>query len=92
MQATEFLYPATAEKADLLRSLLATCGVQGARVRVMRNGAARLVLRNASDRDGARDALVLAAARTTTGGTFANPDSRFAWNGPVEVFVRFGAP
>lgn len=85
------LYPATAEKVADLRSLLTSCGVNGARVRRMANGAARLVLASKADRDTARDALVLADARTASGVTFAHPDSRFAWNGPVEVFVRFGS-
>jgi hypothetical protein len=89
--ATQILYPATAEKVADLRSLLTSCGVNGARVRRMANGAARLVLASRDDRDAARDALVLANARTATGCDFTNPDSRFAWNGPVEIFVRFGS-
>lgn len=86
------LYPATAEKVADLRSLLTSCGVTGARVRRMANGAARLVLASNNDRDAARDALTLADARTCSGLAFTSPDSRFAWNGPVEIFVRFGAP
>lgn len=90
--ATQFLYHATPAHVANLRSLLASCGVNGARVRRMPNGAARLVLASADQRDAARDALVLADARTATGNPFTSADSRFAWNGPVEVFVRFGAP
>jgi hypothetical protein len=91
MTATQILYPATAEKVAGLRSALATCGVTGARVRRMPNGAARVVLATAADRDNARDALVLSNARTCSGVAFTSTDSRFAWNGPVEIFVRFGA-
>lgn len=83
--------PATAAHATELRANLSAFGVAKARVRVMRNGAMRLVLASRSDRDAARDALVLCDARTAAGMPFTNPDSACAWNGPVEVFVRFVA-
>ena len=86
----QILYPATAEKIATVRANLADCGVACARVRRMPNGAARIVLANASDRDAARDALVMSDARTASGLAFTHADSRFAWNGPVEIFVRFG--
>lgn len=86
------LYPATAAKATFLRAELTAMGVKRARVRVMRNGAARLVLNSIEDRDAARDALVMSDACTACGDAFTVPSSRFAWNGPVEIFVRFLTP
>lgn len=86
------LYPATADKASALRSNLFFCGANKARVRVMPNGAARLVLASVTDRDAARDALVLSNACTACGEAFTYPASRSAWNGPTEIFVRFLAP
>ena len=83
------LYPATAEKAALVRENLALCGVSGARVRRMPNGALRLALASSVDRAAARDALVLSDACTATGESFTSPASQHAWNGPVEIFVRF---
>lgn len=88
----KMLYPATAEKAAILRAELARAGVPKARVRVMPNGAARIVLASVADRDNARDALVLADACTASGVAFTVPDSRHAWNGPTEIFVRFLIP
>lgn len=82
------LHPATAAKVAIVRANLALCGAS-ARVRVMRNGALRVVLASVAEREAARDALVLSDACTASGVSFADADSRFAWNGPVEVFVRF---
>lgn len=86
------LYPATADKASALRSNLSSCGANKARVRVMPNGAARLVIASAADRDAARDALVLSNACTASGCAFTSADTNTAWNGPTEIFVRFLAP
>jgi predicted RNA-binding Zn-ribbon protein involved in translation (DUF1610 family) len=83
------LYPATAAKAEELRSALAAWGVKGARVRRMPSGSMRLVLKSVADRDAARDALVMVNACTACGVAFTVPDSRHAWNGPTEIFVRF---
>lgn len=85
------LYPATKNNAERLRSELAAMGVKKARVRVMKYGAARLVLNSVEDREAARDALVLAGALTGSGTPFTDPRSAHAWNGPVEIFVRFDA-
>lgn len=82
------LYPATAEKAAALRTNLTLSGAKG-RVRVMPNGAARLVINTPADRDAARDALVLSNACTTSGNAFTSPAAIHAWNGPTEIFVRF---
>ena len=84
-----YLHPVTDAKASSLRAELAASGVKGARVRKMPNGACRLVLASAADRDNARDALVSVNACTGSGVAFTSPDSRFAWNGPTEIFVRF---
>lgn len=89
MIAHQILYPATAEKASALRSVLRDVGVKGARIRRMANGALRLVVASASDREAARDALVIVGACTACGKAFTLPGSRFAWNGPNEIFVRF---
>lgn len=89
---TMAIYPCTAEKATSLRANLSICGANNARVRVMRNGSARVVLASVSDRDAARDALVLSSACTATGNSFTSPASTNAWNGPVEIFIRFLAP
>lgn len=86
------LYPATADKASALRSNLSACGANKARVRVMPNGAARLVIASPADRDAARDALVLSNACTASGRAFTSTDTNAAWNGPTEIFVRFLAP
>jgi hypothetical protein len=86
------LYAANAENADNLRNALTQMGVKKARVRVMKYGAARLVLNSVEDRDAARDALVLANAVDCTGKPFTDPSTKHAWNGPVEIFVRFTAP
>lgn len=86
--STQILHPANAEKAATLRANFALMGVK-ARVRVMANGAARIVLSNAADRDAARDALVLSNACTACGDSFTSPNARYAWNGPTEIFVRF---
>lgn len=83
--------PASAAMAQAMRETLLACGAAGVRVRRMRNGALRLVLRDANQRDAVRDALVLSDARTARGTTFTTPDSRFAWNGTTEIFVRFVA-
>ncbi len=88
----KLLYSVTTEKANLLRDNLAFCGVKSARVRKMPNGVCRLVLNSRDDRDAARDALVMSDACTACGMAFTNPESRFAWNGPVEIFVRFLTP
>lgn len=82
------LYPANAEKAATLRANLSAFGVK-ARVRVMPNGAARIVLANATDRDSARDAFVLSNACTCCGESFASQAAKHAWNGPTEIFIRF---
>lgn len=83
------IYPATAAKAATVRANLALCGVSGVRVRVMPNGAMRVVLASADQRAAVRDALVISDACTAAGMPFAAADSRFAWNGSTEVFVRF---
>jgi hypothetical protein len=85
----QMLYPVTDDKANTLRANLLAAGVNGARVRKCPNGSARLVLASANDRDAARDALVLSNACTGSGKSFADPSSRHAWNGPVEIFIRF---
>ena len=87
--AFKLLYPATAEKAAAFRANLSLCGAAKARVRVMPNGAARLVIASAADRDVARDALILSNACTASGDAFTLPTTRAAWNGPTEIFVRF---
>jgi hypothetical protein len=84
-----YLYPVTDAKTSSLRAELALSGVKGARIRKMPNGACRLVLASAADRDNARDALVSVNACTGSGTPFTSPEARFAWNGPTEVFVRF---
>lgn len=86
------LYSATAEKASALRANLSFCGANKARVRVMPNGAARLVITSPSDRAAARDALVLSNACTASGLAFTSTNTDTAWNGPTEIFVRFLAP
>lgn len=86
------LYAANAENAARLRNALTKMGVSKARVRVMRYGAARLVLNSVTDRAAARDALVLAGAVDCTGMPFTDPGTKHSWNGPVEIFVRFAAP
>ena len=86
------LYPCTTDRAANLRAGLKSLGVQGARVRCMPNGAGRLVLASAAERDAARDALVLVNACTGSGMPFTQPESRFAWNGPTELFFRFLEP
>lgn len=85
------LHPATAAKATTVRLNLSLCGVTGARVRVMPNGAMRLVVRDRSQREAARDALVLSDACTATGNLFTSPESSSAWNGDTEIFVRFAS-
>lgn len=85
------LYPATAAKAATVRLNLSLCGVTGARVRVMPNGALRLVVRDRSQREAARDALVLSDACTACGALFTSPDCATAWNGDLEIFVRFAS-
>jgi hypothetical protein len=84
-----YLHPVTDAKASALRAELSLSGVKGARVRKMPNGACRIVLASAADRDNARDALVTVNACTGSGKPFTSPDSRFAWNGPTEIFIRF---
>lgn len=86
------LYAANAKHADNLRNALTEMGVKKARVRIMTHGRARVVLNSVEDRDAARDALVFADATTVGGMPFTNPDSKHAWNGPVEIFVRFSTP
>ena len=86
------MYRANAENATRLRNALVEMGIKKARVRVMRYGAARLVLNSVSDRDAARDALVLAGALNCTGKPFTDPSTKHSWNGPVEIFVHFDAP
>jgi hypothetical protein len=83
------LYPATAAKAAIVRANLLLCGATGVRVRVMPNGAMRLVLASADQRGAVRDALVLSDACTHSGNLFTSPDSRFAWNGATEISIRF---
>lgn len=89
MTTVQLLYPVTDAKAHSLRTLLVAMGVPGARVRKMRNGACRVVLKSRAHRDAARDAFVLANACTASGRLFTHPDSRHAWNGEVEIFLRF---
>lgn len=79
----------------LLASLKATCADFGATVRLRKlsgslSGRVRLVLVSGT-REQVRDALVTLDALTSTGGSFAAPDSRFAWNG-AEVNVCFPHP
>lgn len=82
-------YNITTAKAEALRTELALSGLTNARVRKMRNGAGRLVIASVDDRDAARDALVMVNACTISGNPFTKPESRFAWNGPTELFFRF---
>lgn len=89
MNAIQILYPATSANAALVRGNLKSCGAAGARVRKMRNGSLRIVLANISDREPARDALVLSDACTGSGEPFTSKGSNHAWNGPTEIFVRF---
>jgi hypothetical protein len=91
MASVSYLYPATAAHAATVRANLAACGVSDVRVRVMPNGAMRLVLRSRDQRESVRDALVLSGAVTASGKSFASPSSSTAWNGDVEIFVRFAA-
>ena len=86
------LYPVTEAKAHSLRTLLVALGAKGARVRKMRNGAARVVLADAAHRAAACSALTLAEALTACGQRFDDPAAWSAWNGPVEIFVRFAKP
>lgn len=70
---------------ELLASVKAACADQGATVRLRKlsgslRGRIRLVLVSGS-RDQVRDAMVSINALTSMGGTFANPDCRFCWNG-----------
>lgn len=88
MENVTRIYSATAEKAASVRANLSACGAR-ARVRVMPNGSLRVVAADASQRDAVRDALVLSDACTTSGTPFSSINSRNAWNGPCEVFVRF---
>lgn len=85
------LFPATAAKAAIVRTNLSACGISGVRVRCMPNGAMRLVLSDKGQRDAVRDALVLSDACTGGGLLFTHPDSRHAWNGDLEIFVRFAS-
>lgn len=86
------LYSITPGKAAALRAGLIALGVRRARVRVMPNGAGRLVLASVGDRGAARDALVLVNASTPSGEPFTSPQSASAWNGPVELFFRYLRP
>lgn len=85
------LYPATPEKAAFLRLALTNAGVKKARCKVMRNGALRLVLNSVEDKPNALGALVEVGALDCSGMHFTDPRTKHAWNGPVEIFVRFDA-
>ena len=89
MESTTYLYPATAAKATLVRENLALCGAAGVRVRRMPNGSLRVVVRSKDQRAAVRDALILSDACTGSGMLFTSPDSNSAWNGDLEIFVRF---
>lgn len=70
-------------------AILPFCGAAGVRVRRMPNGSLRIVARSKDQRDSVRDALVLSDACTGSGAPFTSPDSNSAWNGDLEIFVRF---
>ena len=80
-------YNITAEKAATIRSELAASGVKGARLRRMPNGAARIVLKTAADRDNARDAFVMSDLCTASAQAFTRPDWATSSNGACEFFV-----
>lgn len=86
------LYPVTPAKAEALRAALAFWGANKARVRQMRNGACRVNLATVDHRSAARDAFVELNACTASGQSFTDVKSRFAWNGPTEIFIRFLEP
>jgi hypothetical protein len=89
METISTLYPATAEKAAIVRANLKSFGVLGARVRRMDNGSLRIVLASKYDREAARDAFILSDACTASGEMFTSPSSSSAYNGDTEIFVRF---
>lgn len=89
---TNRAYTGTPATVSALRAALTANSVAKARVRLMPNGSVRLVLNDVQDRPAALIALATVHACTTGGGVFTTPSNdatKYAWNGPVEIFLRF---
>lgn len=94
MNTAAFLptYTGTAASVAALRAALVACNVVKARVRLMPNGSVRLNLNSVQDRAAANTALAAVNACTVGGDRFTEPaniETKYAWNGPVELFLRF---